>query len=366
MPEERLFTEQQEEPKASVFLNVMPGESLQRKQIQAIQHLVAHSVQGLQPENITILDQYANPLAIPMGPYMDTAELSSSQFELRSQVERHFQRKIQHVFDRVLGPGKSVVSVSVDLDFDSIERTEEKYDPDSAVVRSEERQRESTVSPAGQVEGVAGVSANLPTVAPLTSVTGISGPKREASSTVTNYEISKTIEHIIKSPSTIKSLSASVVVDGSYEEVAAPDGTVTKEYIPRSEEEMEKYRRMVLATLGNPTTRTAEVINVPLEVPPSELEYGTIAREHEMRDLYLMLAKGIITIILLAVIFLVVRYILRRALPATALFPREELGARVDMVADEDIDPLMELREMLDERPEVLASIIKAWVKEED
>jgi len=366
MAEERLFTEQQEEAKASVFLNVVPGQSLQRKQIQAIQHLVAHSVEGLRPENITILDQYANPLALPAGPYMDTAELSSSQFELRSQVERHFQRKIQHMFDRVLGPAKSVVSISVDLDFDSIERTEEKYDPDSAVVRSEERQRESTVSPAGQIEGVAGVSANLPTVAPLTSITGVSGPKREASSTVTNYEISKTIEHIIKSPSTIKSLSASVVVDGSYKEITAPDGTVTKEYIPRSEEEIDKYRRMVLATLGNPTTRTAEVINVPLEVPPSELEYGAVARDREMRDLYLMLAKGIVTIILLAVIFLVVRYMLRRALPAAGLFPREGVGARVDMVTHEDVDPLKELREMLDERPEVLASLIKAWVKEED
>ena len=122
----------------------------------------------------------------------------------------------------------------------------------------------------------------------------------------------------------------------------------------------------MLATLGNPATRTAEVINVPLKVPPSELDYGVLARDREMHDLYLMLAKGIITIILLAVIFLVVRYILRRALSAAALFPREEVGARVDMVADEDLDPLRELREMLDERPEVLASLIKAWVKEEN
>lgn len=365
MPEERLFTEQQEEAKASVFLNTFPGQSLQKRQIQAIQHLVAHSVEGLRPANISILDQYANPLALPSGPYMDNAELSSSQFELRSQVERHFQGKIQRMFDRVLGPGKSIVSVSVDLDFDRIERTEEKYDPDSAVVRSEERQRESTVSPSGQIGGVAGISANLPTVEPLTSAAVIGGPKRESSSSITNFEINKTIEHIIKSPSSIKSVSVSIVVDGSYKEVTAPDGTTTKEYIPRSEDEMSKYRRMVLAALGNPTTRTAEVINVPLEAPP-ELEYVVAAEEREIRDFYLMLAKGILTIVLLAVIFLVIRYVLRRALPLPSLYRKEGVGERVDMVAKEEVDPLNEVRQMLDERPEVLASLIKTWVKEEE
>ncbi len=365
MPEERLFTEQQEEAKASVFLNTYPGQSLEKRQIQAIQHLVAHSVEGLRPANITILDQYANPLALPSGPYMDNAELSSSQFELRSQVERHFQGKIQRMFDRVLGPGKSIVSVSVDLDFDRIERTEEKYDPDSTVVRSEERQRESTVSPSGGVGGVAGISANLPTVEPLASTALVGGPKRDSSSSITNYEISKTIEHIIKSPSSIKSVSVSVVVDGSYKKVTAPDGTVTKEYVPRTEDEMSKYRRMVLAALGNPTTRTAEVINVPLEAP-AELGYVVAAEEREMRDFYLMLGKGILTIILLAVLFLVIRYVLRRALPLPPLYRREVLGERVDLLAKEEVDPLTEVRRMLDDRPDVLASLIKTWVKEED
>jgi flagellar M-ring protein FliF len=297
---------------------------------------------------------------------MATAELSTSQFELRSLVERHFQSKIQRMFDRIMGAGNSVVSVSVDLDFDSIERTEERYDPESAVVRSEERQRESTTSPSGQVEGVAGVSANLPAVTPLLSAATTAGPKREASSTITNYEISKTIEHIIKSPSSIKSVSVSAVVDGSYEQVTAPDGTVTKKYIPRTEDEIEKYRRMILAALGNPATRTAEVINVPLEAPPPEAEYGVSVQERERWDFYVMLAKGLITIILLVLVFLVVRSLLRRALPAFPVYTRERVGARVDMVAKEEVDPLEEVREILDERPEILASLIRTWVKEEE
>ncbi|UCD58326.1 MAG: flagellar M-ring protein FliF [Candidatus Hydrogenedentota bacterium] len=367
VPEERLFTEQRQEPTASVFLNVVPGRSLTRRQIQGIQHLVASSVEGLSPKSITILDQYANPLAMPTEPYIATAELSASQFELRSHVERHFHSKLQSMFDRVLGPGKSVISVSADLDFDSIERTEEKYDPDGAVVRSEQRQTESTTSPSGQPEGVAGVSANLPTVAPLTAVS-FGGPQRRTSSSITNYEISKTVEHIIKSPSSIKSISVAVAVDGAYRQVTAPDGTTTKEYIPRSKEEIEKYKRMVLAAVGNPVARTVEVINVPLDtsVAEREREMAAAAQAARQRALYLTLGKGAATVAVLVLIFLLVRFMLRQisaALPAR--LPEEEVGKRIDMLIRERPDAAADVREMVEKRPEDVASLVRTWLKEQ-
>jgi flagellar M-ring protein FliF len=367
MPEERLFTEQQREPTASVFLNMAHGRSLDRRQVQGILHLVASSVEGLKPESITILDQYANPLAMPTEAFLATADLSASQFELRSRVEKHFHDKLQSMFDRILGPGKSVVSVSVDLDFDSIERTEEKYDPDSAVVRSEQRQRESSASPSGQPEGVAGVSANLPTVAPLTPA-AFGGPQRQSSSSITNYEISRTVEHIIKSPSSIKGISVAVVVDGVYQQVTAPDGTATREYAPRSEEEIEKYRRMVLVAMGNPAAKNVEVINVPLDTSAAERERegAAAAQVAQRRDLYFALAKGAATIAVLVFIFLLVRYVLRRILPALpARLPEERVGARIDMVTREEADATADVKDMVERRPEDVASLIKVWLKEE-
>ena len=364
-PEERLFTGQQGEPTASVFLNLLPGRTLGRKQVRAIQHLVANSIESMKPENIMIVDQHANPLAIPAMAELQSTELSASQFELRLRVEQHFQRKLQNMFDRIVGSGKAIVSVSVDLDFDKIERTEETFDPDGAVVRSEERQKESSTTPSRQAEGIAGISANLPTVTPLATAS-VGGPKRDSSSSVINYEISKTIAHIIKSPSNIKSVSVSAVVDGTYKQITDAEGNITREYVPRSDDEMDKYKRMMLAALGNPTTRTAEVINVPMDATSAEWERLDAVKTRERRDLYLTVGKGVTTVIILVFIFLLVRYILRHVLPERPLPSEEGIGVRLDQVVDEKVDSMAEVKEMAHDRPDDIAALIKVWIKEEE
>ncbi|MBI4831241.1 MAG: flagellar M-ring protein FliF, partial [Candidatus Lindowbacteria bacterium] len=372
-PEERLFTEEQREPTASVFLNLGRDRKLTRKQVQGIQHLVASSVEGLKPENIAIIDQYANSLTAPAEMYAASTELSASQFELRSRVEQYFHGKLQAMFDRIVGPGKSAISVSVDLDFDNIERTEEKYDPDGAVVRSEQRQRESTTSTSGAPEGVAGITSNLPTETPL-ATTSIGGQQRQASSSITNYEISKTIEHIIKSPSSIKGVSVAVVVDGTYKLAPAPDGKTTRQYVPRSDDEIQKYKRMVVAAVGNPTAGTVEVINVPLETTEAEYQAAAAAQMAERRNLYLIMAKAAATVAALVLLFLLVRYVLRRMFPPPAPRPGEKgeeakVGARIEMVTKEpeekEADTAAELKDMAEKRPEDAATLMKIWLKEE-
>lgn len=366
VPEHRLFTEQQRESTAAVFLNLMPGRTLGRNQVRAVQRLVANSVEGMKPQNVIILDQHANALTAAAGGGLDATELSGSQFELRSRVERHFQRKLLSMFDRIVGPNKSVVSVSVDLDFDKIERTEEKYDPDGAVVRSEERQKESTSTPAARAEGVAGISANLPTVAqPAPALIG--GPQKQTSSSVTNYEISKTIARIIKSPSTIKGISVSIVVDGTYKVTEDEEGKTTREYIPRTDEEIEKYKRMVLAAVGNSTATVAEVINVPLDATIAEWDRAAAAQARERRDLYYAIGKGALSVAILVSIFLMLRYVVKRALPERVIVTESErIGARIDQVISDEAETMAEVKEMAEDRPDDLAALIKVWIKEEE
>jgi len=366
-PEERLFTERQQEPTASVFLNLAPNRTLKPTQIKAIQHLIAHSVEGLNPENITILDQSANNLALVEEVDVATTDLSAAQFGLRSRVERHFYKKLEAMFDRIAGVGKFAISVSVDLDFDSIERTEERYDPDSATVRSEQRQKESTTGITGDPEGVTGVSANLPSVAPLISAS-LSQPRRDASSSITNFEISKTIEHIIRSPSDIKNISVAVVIDGLYKKVLKPDGTTIVEYLPRDEEELEKYRRMVLAAVGNPTARDVEVVNVSLSSSVAEMEREA-AEATQMNKKHRFYATiGVIAAIigLLLFVFFLVRYLLGHGTLRIAPAPRPEAEGveHIDLVTKET--ELEEVKDMLEQSPDDVVALLKAWMKEED
>jgi flagellar M-ring protein FliF len=319
----------------------------------------------MKPQDVTILDQHANALTTPSGAGLASAELSGSQFELRSRVEKHFQRKLLSMFDRIVGPDKSVVSVSVDLDFDKIEKTEEIFDPDGAVVRSEERQKESTTAPAAP-EGVAGISANLPTLAqPATA--SIGGPQRQTSSTITNFEISKTIAHIVKSPSTMKGISVSVVVDGTYKTVTDAEGATTKEYVARTDDEMEKYKRMVLAAIGSSTTSVAEIINVPLDATTAEWDRVAAAQAREARDLYYMIGRGVASVAILLAIFVMVRYIINRVAPERIIIAETAaVGARIDQLASEEAATVAEVKEMAEDRPDDLAALIKVWVKDED
>ncbi len=365
MPEERLFTEQQQEPTASVFLELKSGRTLTHNQIESIQRLVASAVERLKAENVTIVDQYANPLSSPAETALVGTELSASQFDLRSRVEKYFHQKLQGMFDHILGPGKSVLSVSVDLDFDKIETTAEKYDPDMVAVRSEQRQRESSSMPTGQAEGVAGVSANLPSAAPLAQ-TAYTGQQKQSSSSITNYEVSKTIDHIIKSPSTIKGISVAAVIDGTYKEVTAPNGTVNTEYVPRSNEELDKYKRMVIAAVGAPVAKNIEVINVPLTPTPVEKEREAAPHVEETRNLYLALAKGAAVIVALLLLFFTVRYMLKRGFPeGLRKAPTgEAVPSRAQALAREEADITVDIRKMAEERPEEVASLIKVWLKE--
>ena len=366
IPEDRLFTEQQREPTAAVLLNLFPNRTLGRNQVRAVQRLVANSIEGMQPQNVTILDQHASALTTPSGAGFTSSELSGSQFELRSRVEKHFQRKLLSMFDRIVGPDKSAVSVSVDLDFDKIEKTEEKYDPDGAVVRSEERQKESTTTPGSFSEGVAGISANLPTIAQPASLS-IGGPQKQTSSTLTNFEISKTIEHIIKSPSTMKGVSVSIVVDGAYKTGVDDEGKPTREYVARTDDEIEKYKRMALAAIGPFANSVAEVINVPLDATTAEWDRLAAVKARDRLDLYYAIGRGGVSVAILMAIFLMVRYIIKRTLSERVIIPESSgIGSRIDHVISEDAATVAEVKEMAEDRPDDLATLIKVWVKDED
>jgi len=197
IPEARLFEEDQQEPTASIVLRLHPTAGLSKAQIQGICHLIASGVEGLDPQSVTIVDSYGNILSgrREAEPFIG---LTASQLELQRNVEAHLMNKAQTLLDGVLGMGNALVRVTAELNFDRVERTTERYDPDSPVVRSEER-----------VEG--------------TSHGDSAGTTPDRTETVlTNYEINKTVERLANMAGSIERLSVAVIVNESVaqEEIA--------------------------------------------------------------------------------------------------------------------------------------------------
>ena len=224
-----IFKKMAAEPTASVVLQLGRGRAIAAQQIAGIQNLVAGAVENLKADNVTVLDQAGKVLSNAVRN--DDIGRSETQLALRRDVEDHLSAKAASMLDTVLGPGKSIVKVDATLNFEKIERQREIYDPAATVVRSEVRNESSIPSTGGTTEN-----------------------------STTNYEINKTVEHVISQTGGIQSLSVAVFVDGHYE--PSEDGGEPV-YTPLSDEELDQLKRVVERAVGMNATRgdQVEIVN---------------------------------------------------------------------------------------------------------
>ena len=288
MPKDRLFKQDQKEATASVVLKLNGTGSISKRQLSGIQHLVASSVEGLKPGNITIVDYDGNLLS--SGQKDDElAGLSSSQLEVRKQVESYLQDKTQTLLDGVLGVGTAAVRVTADLNFQQLERTAETYDPNTPAIRSEERSKQS---------------ANSTDKAQESSE---SATEDANETTVTNYELSKTVEHIINEIGSIERLSVAVMVDGSYSDVENAEGVVERIYQPRSQEELDRLSAIVKNAVGFDQTRNdqIEMVNIPFDRKDLQDDQSRLDSMY-MREFYMEIGKkvGLVLLILVGLMYL--------------------------------------------------------------
>jgi flagellar M-ring protein FliF len=278
VPERRLFSSEQDKPRASVVLSLKRSGSLSKAQVQGVVHLVASSVEGLQPQHVTVVDGHGRMLseASDDGP----TRLSGSQLEYQRSIEKDIETRIQTMLERIVGASKAVVRVSSVLDFRQVELTEERFDPNGQVVRSEQRNQEKANGTSGQAGGVPGVGSNVPSgqvAQPAQSSSNSTQTKNET----LNYEISRTVSRIIEPTGTIKKLSVAVLVDGTYEAAKAGEGTgeAKRKYAPRADAEMKQIEEIVKKAMGYSAERQdqVEVVNVPFGGEEAEEGPGAIA-----------------------------------------------------------------------------------------
>lgn len=209
LPEERLFTESQERPSASVVVGLR-GRRLGTAQVAAITQLVASAVPGLEPDAVTVVDTAGRILA---GAWDDTGGIQTmAQLEATRAWEESLRSHLQSMLDSVLGAHRSVVRVQASLDFQSQELTREAVEPTDSpgVVHSEEITKEQYVGAgAGEVGGAAGLGTTGPQLSPR------EGGSYQHSHESRQYDYSRTREHVRKPPGRLQRLTIAVVIDES-------------------------------------------------------------------------------------------------------------------------------------------------------
>src|SRR5580700_5192112 len=126
IPQEDVFATSNDQASAAVLVEMTPGQSLNPSQVQAVVHLVASSVQGLDPNNVTVTDSHGDELAAPGTDSQQIAAGNSQQQQTESYQDA-VASSLQQMLTEVLGPNHAVVRVTADLDYDQKATSTQTY-----------------------------------------------------------------------------------------------------------------------------------------------------------------------------------------------------------------------------------------------
>jgi flagellar M-ring protein FliF len=368
-PKESLFVAEQEPATASVVVRLRPGKRLSKKHIEGLVHLVSSAVEGLEPENISVVDMDGGVLY--SGHRQDSGVgLSSSQLQYQRELEDGLERRIQEMLDRVVGPGRAVARVATEVDFRRIDISEERYDPDTSVIRSEQRQQETSTGGTSLPEGAPEEKYQYGQGAERTMVSSKTFRKQNE---VINYEVNRVKKQIVGAVGDIKRLSAAVIIDGTYESKENGEGEIRQVYVPRSDEEIKRFEEIVKKAIGYDPDRgdQVEVINLAFagEVPTGIGAGEGPAPWYRIGQRFAVPVVKLLVAVL--VFFFVIRPLIRWLGQVWSQSPgrrqREGLemegGGRPEELAA--AGPRQQLVYLARKDPEMTAELVRGWLNEE-
>lgn len=241
MPDAAIFADEKKPTTASVYLKLKGGKSLSQQQIQGILHLTARAVEGLDPKNITIVDQLGNLLTRPDEEDGGIDRVTSAQREYQRRVEREMESKIQEILTRVVGHDKVVAKVQAEVEFKKVETTIQDVDPERTAVVSSQRSEQSTSGNGMNPTGVPGAKSNLPGEREDAAGGAGASTQSKANNETLNFEVKKTLSRIVEPIGTVKKTSTAVLVDGKM---------VNGAYAQRSAEELAMINKLVKNAIG--------------------------------------------------------------------------------------------------------------------
>ena len=235
-PEPSVFVRDTMAPAASVMLTLQQGRTLSDAQVRAIRHLVASSVSGLAPEQVSIVDQTGALLS------QDDANGDNRNFQLQIQMEERYRQALIALLAPMVGQGNFSVEVHADVEQSESQSTRETYPKDDQALRREEGNKSSGAGgDDAPASGIPGALANQPppatTVAttPAATQTATSAqPSNQSSETYArSFDVGREISVTHRPQGRLTRLSVAVALRDSKgakprapAEIAAIDGLI--------------------------------------------------------------------------------------------------------------------------------------------
>ncbi|HOM03250.1 MAG TPA: flagellar basal-body MS-ring/collar protein FliF [Acetivibrio sp.] len=211
IPEESMFfVESKNEAKAAV--RITPKGELTPEQVEGIVMVVASSIEGLDPKNVTVVDNNFNILNQNLS---DGMNIPSSQYKLKLRIKEELEKNIKTLYS-----GRSdsydFISVAVNpvLDLDKVTKNRKEIEKptglDEAIV-SEEKKTEELVN--GNQGGAPGMDTNPGTGdVPTYPINGGENSSYESKSEIINRIFTETLTEEEKAIGTMNFKESSMTV----------------------------------------------------------------------------------------------------------------------------------------------------------
>lgn len=240
IPKQSVFVRDRKPPSASIMLDIYPGSHIDRDSVNAIVNLVAASISGMSPDDVTVVDQLGKQLSARQQD--DKLSLSARQFEHQRHIEAAYEERVAQLLRPFAGSGRVQVQVSAEVDFSSVQESRESWNPDRQVVRSEQINERGGIDEAGDIaSGIPGALSNQ-VPGDVEKTEGVTGSR----SVLRNYEIERVLNHTVSPSGMLRKLSVAVVVDNRRSVNEAGEELIQ----PVSEAEINKLTLLVKDAVG--------------------------------------------------------------------------------------------------------------------
>ncbi|MBO9649279.1 MAG: flagellar M-ring protein FliF [Variovorax sp.] len=425
IPKPSLFVREQKKPSASVVLTLQRGRSIDEGTVSAIAHMISSSVPELDAKSVTVVDQRGNLLSAANS---GARGLDVSQLKYTQEIEQGYIRRIEAILQPIVGANNVRAQVAADIDFSTVEHTDEKYSPNADPTRASIRSQQSSESnqrgavppggvpgalsnqppvnptapitnptPPGQpgaqgaqnAQGARGAqgaaAANAANAASTTSTAAAAGPGSSRKDVTTNYELDRSIRHVQQSAGGVRRLSVAVVVN--YKDAVEGGKTTPRALTPV---EIDQIRNLAKEAMGFSQERgdSLNVVNSAFaddrEPPAPEVPVWRDPQNIELAKT----VGGYLLVALLALFawFAVLRPILRKHLapppaPEPVVATQETNGDEPKLDDTPQISPEEALRvreaarqkadmdyahQLAEQDPKLVATLIKHWMNSND
>ncbi len=210
IPEERLFADDQELTRASVVI----GGQVTQSTVASIANVVASSVPGLDAANVTVADTSGRILS----GGNDTGFSRDQQLQMQEVYEAQLELAAESMLSVALGPGRAVVRVTADLDFDELESEVVTYATEEQVTLREQRLDEAFTGDNSVPLGTLGTAEDVTDAGELAGESGSAYLRQEVNS---EFGVPTTRTVSRQAPGEVQRISVAVIVDDTLD--PAPD-----------------------------------------------------------------------------------------------------------------------------------------------